>query len=94
MAQSMNAAGMPAAVPSIVDYPDFEADATTFKRVDSALHSLSYAAACFFNGSEGTRTTLERYFAGDLPAVDSMIKEFATVVKFIPQAIKVQHGTN
>lgn len=93
MVQSMSAAGLPVPVPSIVDYPDFEADASTFKRVDSALHSLSYAAACFFNSNDGTRTTLQRYFAGELPAVDIAIKEAATMVHFIPQAIKVQHGT-
>jgi hypothetical protein len=93
MVQSMSAAGMPVPVPSVVDYPDFEADESTFKRVDSALHSLSYAAACFFNSNDGTRTTLQSYFAGKLPAVDTAIREVATVVQFIPQAIKVQHGT-
>jgi hypothetical protein len=94
MVQSMSAAGIPATVPLIVDYPNFEAAGSTFKRVDSALHSLSYAAACFFNSNMGTRATLERYFAGDLPAVDTAIKEVGTIVQFIPQAIKVQHGTN
>ena len=63
MVQSMSDAGIPAQVPLIVDYPSFEAESSTFKRVDSALHSLSYAAACFFNSNEGTRATMERYFA-------------------------------
>jgi hypothetical protein len=92
MVGSMSAAGIPVPVPTLVDYPNFDPDESIFKRIDSAIHNLNYAAACFFNRDQNIRRNLALYFAGDLPVMDTAIKETANFLAIVPKAIKVQHG--